>query len=113
MSQTSPAPRGGEGGMRFQDEVPPPGGGVFRRFAPGQGSSLAAAFTALESVFAPAAKQARDEIQRRKKIGQKDPADTDPPAPDAAEPVVRVVSPGRPGTPYSGSIVLRARPPER
>jgi hypothetical protein len=105
VSQSSPAPRGG--GMSIGDEVPPPGGGIFRRLAPSQGSSMAAAFVALEGVFAPAAKQARDEIQRRKKVGAKDPADTDPPSPDAAEPPVRVISPGRPGTPYSGSVILR------
>ena len=94
-----------------RDEVLPEGGGIFRRMAPSSGSALAGAFSALESVFAPAASQAREELARQKRAGARDPSDTDPPDDDEAGPPPRVVSAGRPGTPFSGQVRLRHPPP--
>lgn len=96
-----------------RDETPPPGGGVFRRM----GSSTAGfsgLFGAVETVFAPAARQARDELERQRTTGARDPSDTDPPDPDRpggsdglGGPVRRVVVPGRQGSPFAGRITLR------
>jgi hypothetical protein len=120
VSRPSPAPDGtapdgtapgaDRSARRAGDEVPPPGGGVFRRLGPATGS-FGAVFTAVEGVFAPAARDAREELQRQKRIGQRDPADTDPPADHDGEEAPRVVVPGRPGTPFSGSILIRHPPP--
>ena len=100
-----------------RDEAPPPGGGVFRRM----GSSTAGfsgLFGAVETVFAPAARQARDELERQRITGARNPSDTDPPDPaDPDAPPVpgrRIAAPGRQGSPFAGRITLRpaGRPQE-
>jgi hypothetical protein len=106
VSVSRRAPGGDPGRGPYGDETAPPGGGIFRRIAPSGNSSLVAAFSVLEGVFAPAAKQARDEIQRQRVAGVRNPSDTDPPAPDGDSPEPRVVAQGRRGTPFSGTILI-------
>lgn len=94
-------------GWTGRDETAPEGGGIFRRIAPSSGSALAGALSAVEGVFLPGASATREELERQKLAGARNPSDTDPPndADDGAS-APRVVSPGRPHTPFSGSVVL-------
>jgi hypothetical protein len=80
--------------------------GVFRRLAPSEGSAFAGVFGVVEAVFAPAAHDAREELQRQKRVGERNPADTDPPDAGAPGRAPKIVAPGRAGTPFSGSIQL-------
>jgi hypothetical protein len=111
MTVASPAPGGTPGQRLHPDETPPAGGGIFRRIAPSSSSPAAAIFGVFEGVFAPAARQARDEIQRQRAAGARNPADTDPPDDDTRDdvPGPRVVAAGRSGTPFSGTILINRR----
>lgn len=89
------------------DEAPAPGGGVFRRLAPREGSGLGVMLSGLDLVFAPNHQQAREEIQRQRTAGARAPSDTDPPGDDDGPAEGRVAAAGRRGTPFSGYIVIR------
>jgi hypothetical protein len=110
------------------DEKPAAGGGVMRRIAPkgaGIGSALASAF---EIMFSPNRPQAREEVERQRRTSKPKASPTDPPGDlgldddgevDDGEvdrlryepPAAGLVVQGRPGTPFSGRVVLRREPP--
>jgi hypothetical protein len=90
-----------------EDEEPPPGGGLFRRLAPGEGSAIGGALGVFETIFAPGGDHARQEIQRQRHTGARNPSATDPPDDDASPEENRVAAQGRAGTPFSGRIVIR------
>lgn len=93
----------------IRDEVPPSGSGLFRRLAPREGSSVSVVMSGLDLAFAPSHRNARDEVQRQRTAGARDPSDTDPPGDGEHAEEGRVAAPGRRGTPFSGFIVLRRR----
>ena len=101
MSESSAAP--------LRDETVPTGGGIFRRISPAT-AGFAGVFSAVEVVYAPSAHQAREELERQKIAGARNPSDTDPPDDLEAAPRPRTVAPGRPGTPFSGAVVLHPQP---
>lgn len=91
------------------NEEPPPAGGVFRRIAPGRLGS-AFAFSIFEEIYAPAHRQARDEIEEQRRVGRPAPAPTDPPdLPDPTVPGAQGTGTGRPRKHFSGRVVIRRR----
>ncbi len=89
------------------DEEPPPSGGVFRRIAPGRLGS-AFAFSIFEEIYAPAHRQARDEIEEQRRVGRPAPAPTDPPdLPDPTVPGAQDPVPGRSRKHFGGRVVIR------
>ena len=113
MSRSASGGSASGASARFSGDVEPPeGGGIFRRMAPSGGSSLGAVFGVVEGLFAPAAAQAREELQRQKVAGARNPSDTDPPDDVDDDDAPRVAAPGRPGTPFSGSILISRPEPQ-
>jgi hypothetical protein len=78
------------------DEEMPTGGGVMRGLAAGH-TDLGGVFSAIEMVFAPNAYRARQDLEARRRMGQRAPSPADPPDLDPGDGIRHLVYTWRDG----------------